>query len=100
MKKILVTGCNGQLGKAIQKEYESEAAELILTDVADLDITDNAQVLQFVREHKPQVIMNCAAHTAVDLCEEQWDLADQRHRTEKSGDRSHADGCKAYAYFH
>ena len=75
MKKILVTGCNGQLGKAIQKEYESEAAELILTDVADLDITDNAQVLQFVREHKPQVIMNCAAHTAVDLCEEQWDLA-------------------------
>lgn len=75
MKKILVTGCNGQLGKAIQKEYESEAAELILTDVADLDITDNAQVLQFVRENKPQVIMNCAAHTAVDLCEEQWDLA-------------------------
>ena len=75
MRKILVTGCNGQLGKAIQKEYESEAAELILTDVADLDITDNAQVLQFVREHKPQVIMNCAAHTAVDLCEEQWDLA-------------------------
>ena len=75
MKKILVTGCNGQLGKAIQKEYESETAELILTDVADLDITDNAQVLQFVREHKPQVIMNCAAHTAVDLCEEQWDLA-------------------------
>ena len=75
MKKISVTGCNGQLGKAIQKEYESEAAELILTDVADLDITDNAQVLQFVREHKPQVIMNCAAHTAVDLCEEQWDLA-------------------------
>lgn len=75
MKKILVTGCNGQLGKSIQKEYESEAAELILTDVADLDITDNAQVLQFVREHKPQVIMNCAAHTAVDLCEEQWDLA-------------------------
>lgn len=75
MKKILVTGCNGQLGKAIQKEYESEDVELILTDVADLDITDNAQVLQFVREHKPQVIMNCAAHTAVDLCEEQWDLA-------------------------
>ena len=75
MKKILVTGCNGQLGKAIQKEYESEAVELILTDVADLDITDNAQVLQFVREHKPQVIMNCAAHTAVDLCEEQWNLA-------------------------
>lgn len=75
MKKILVTGCNGQLGKAIQKEYASEDAELILTDVADLDITDNAQVLQFVRENKPQVIMNCAAHTAVDLCEEQWDLA-------------------------
>lgn len=45
MKKILVTGCNGQLGRAIQKEYAGQV-EFILTDVAEgenitsLDITD------------------------------------------------------------
>lgn len=75
MKKILITGCNGQLGRAIQKEYENDNAMLICTDVADLDIGDNAQVMRFVREQQPNVIINCAAYTAVDACEEAWDLA-------------------------
>ena len=74
MKKILVTGCNGQLGRAINKEYEGEAVELINTDVAELDITDIAKVMDFVSEKRPDVIINCAAHTNVDLCESQWDL--------------------------
>ena len=34
MKKILVTGCNGQLGRAINKEYAGESVEIINTDVA------------------------------------------------------------------
>lgn len=75
MKKILVTGCNGQLGRAIQKEYEGDEAALTCTDVADLDIADNAQVMDFVRKLRPDVIMNCAAYTAVDACEHEWDLA-------------------------
>lgn len=81
MKKILVTGCNGQLGKAIQKEYANEAAEFINTDVMDsetsvaLDITDLEAVLKLAEEKKPDVIINCAAHTAVDACEQQWDSA-------------------------
>lgn len=75
MKKILVTGCNGQLGRAIQKEYERDEATLICTDVGDLDIADYAQVMQFVREQQPDVIMNRAAYTAVDACETEWDLA-------------------------
>ena len=75
MKKILVTGCNGQLGRAIKKEYENEAAELINTDVAELDITDIKAVTDFVNDRKPDVIINCAAHTNVNLCESQWDLA-------------------------
>lgn len=75
MKKILVTGCNGQLGRAIQKEYENDEAMLVCTDVQDLDIADNAQVMEFVRELQPDVIMNCAAYTAVDACEDAWDLA-------------------------
>lgn len=81
MKKILVTGCNGQLGRAIRKEYANEQVEFINTDVVEgegvvsLDITDVDAVLKLARETKPDVIINCAAHTNVDKCEEQWDLA-------------------------
>ncbi len=76
MKKILVTGCNGQLGRAINKEYEgSTEYEIYNTDVADLDITDVDKVIALVEEVKPYAIVNCAAHTAVDLCESQWDAA-------------------------
>lgn len=75
MKKILVTGCNGQLGRAINEEYKNDEAELINTDVAELDITDVDKVIEFVVEKKPDVIINCAAHTNVNACESQWELA-------------------------
>ena len=81
MKKILVTGCNGQLGRAIRKEYAASDVEFINTDVVEgegvvsLDITDVDAVLKLVRAEKPDVIINCAAHTNVDKCEEQWNLA-------------------------
>ena len=80
MKKILLTGCNGQLGRAVQKEYGSDA-EFIRTDVIDqdgitrLDITNVAEVLAMARETKPDVILNCAAATNVDGCEKEPDFA-------------------------
>ena len=83
MKRILVTGCNGQLGRAEKLEYQDEDVELVRTDVREddgiyaLDITDVSQVRSFVQEVKPDVIINCAAHTNVDKCEEEWDLAYQ-----------------------
>lgn len=49
--------------------------QLILTDVADLDITDVKAVYEYVNDHKPEVIINCAAHTAVDKCETDVDMA-------------------------
>lgn len=81
MKRILVTGCNGQLGRAIRKEYANEKVSFINTDVVEgegitaLDITDISQVMELVKSEKPDVIINCAAHTNVDACEKQWDLA-------------------------
>ncbi len=76
MKKIIVTGCNGQLGRAINKLYAGNTEyELVNTDVAELDITQIGQVLSFVKEVNPYAIINCAAHTAVDACETQEDLA-------------------------
>lgn len=81
MKKILVTGCNGQLGRAINQEYASDDVKLINTDVVEgegilaLDITDVEAVVALVEKEQPDVIINCAAHTNVDACESQWDLA-------------------------
>ena len=76
MKKIMVTGCNGQLGRAINQDYEKDTEiQLINTDVEELDITDVDKVLAFVREVKPAAIINCAAFTAVDACETNFDTA-------------------------
>lgn len=83
MKKILITGCNGQLGRALNQEYTREEAEFINTDVVggegviSLDITDVDAVVDLAMQEKPDVIINCAAHTNVDACESQWDLAYQ-----------------------
>lgn len=75
MKKIFVTGCNGQLGRAINQVYAGDDVELINTDVAELDITKIDEVIACIEQHKPDVIINCAAHTNVNACESQWDLA-------------------------
>ncbi len=84
MKNIIVTGCNGQLGIAINKLLAgNEEYRLVNTDVADpgfthvdkmLDITDVDEVLSFAREVKPYAIINCAAYTAVDAAETHLDL--------------------------
>lgn len=82
MKKIMITGCNGQLGRALNGLYQKEAdITLINTDVfpgehiMPLDITNVDKVLSFVREMKPDAIINCAAHTNVDKCETDIDNA-------------------------
>lgn len=76
MKKIIVTGCNGQLGRAVNKLYAGDNTyEFINTDVGELDITNIDQVMTFAREVKPYAIINCAAHTAVDACESEGDKA-------------------------
>jgi dTDP-4-dehydrorhamnose reductase len=69
MKKILITGSNGQLGRAINKQYANTEFELVNTDVAELDITSVDAVVKMMREVKPYAIINCAAHTGVDACE-------------------------------
>ena len=71
--KILITGANGMLAKAVRNELKDE--ELILTDVAELDITNIDAVRKFVNEAKPDYIINCAAYTAVDKAEEQEEIA-------------------------
>ena len=76
MKKIIVTGCNGQLGRAVNEYYKNAAdISFVNTDVAELDITDIDAVMKLAREVNPYAIINCAPHTAVDACETQYEKA-------------------------
>ena len=73
--RILVTGCNGQLGNEIQLlETTNPQHTYFNTDVAELDITDEAAIESFVSENAIDGVINCAAYTAVDKAEENQEL--------------------------
>lgn len=76
MKKIIVTGCNGQLGREINKFYANNSdISFVNTDVGELDITNIDAVMNLAKEVKPYAIINCAAYTAVDASETDVDMA-------------------------
>lgn len=68
--KVLITGCNGQVGHCLVKQLEGKA-EVLAVDKEQLDITDQAAVFSAVSEFVPDYIINAAAHTAVDKAEEE-----------------------------
>ena len=67
--KILITGANGMLAKEVKEKF-ANGNDVITTDVAELDITDEEAVFNFINNLKPDYIINCAAFTAVDKAEE------------------------------
>jgi dTDP-4-dehydrorhamnose reductase len=70
MKKILVTGANGQLGQCLQKiSSQFEEFEFIFTDSETLDITNKEEVNDFFWQNALDFCINAAAYTAVDLAE-------------------------------
>ena len=72
---ILITGCNGQLGNEMQLlEKQNPQHTYYNTDVAELDITDQAAIEQFVEANQIDGIVNCAAYTAVDKAEDNDEL--------------------------
>lgn len=71
MKRILITGANGQLGnemRVLSEEYPEHA--YFFTDVAELDICNEQAVMDFVKANGIHTIVNCAAYTAVDNAED------------------------------
>ena len=75
MKNILVTGANGQLGNEMRVlSLENKEYNYFFTDVAELDICDEKAVMAFVKENEIDVIVNCAAYTAVDKAEDNQEL--------------------------
>ena len=75
MNKILVTGSNGQLGSEIRNHFKNFEAKFYYTDQNELDILDFKLVESFIIKNKINIILNCAAYTAVDLAETNKDLA-------------------------
>ena len=75
MKNILITGANGQLGNEMRNlSEENKDYTHFFTDVAELDICNEQAVMDFVKKHDINVIVNCAAYTAVDKAEDNIEL--------------------------
>ena len=64
------------LAREVREKFSKEN-EITVTDVEELDITDENAVLKFIKDLKPEYIINCAAFTAVDKAEECFELADK-----------------------
>lgn len=68
--KILITGCDGQLGKELSNMLSNnEKYELTTTNKKELNICDFNTVNSFIIKNEFDIVINCSAYTKVDLCE-------------------------------
>ncbi len=90
--KVLVTGASGQVGAEIEELLRgTRQNELLALNHSELDIADRERVLQVTGEWEPDVIINAAAYTAVDACE---DHVDQAFAVNALGPRHLAEGAR------
>ncbi len=76
MLNILITGSNGQLGSELREASVSYPYfRFFFTDIDELDITDQAKVDDYFRENNIDLVINCAAYTAVDKAEQEPEKA-------------------------
>ena len=68
---ILITGANGQLGNEMRNVLSGDSkCSVVYTDVAELDLTNAIALEEFFSTHAIDVVVNCAAYTAVDAAED------------------------------
>lgn len=72
--KVLVTGANGQLGYDVVKELQKQNIECFGAARNDFDITDFTATEKFIVNYMPDVVIHCAAYTAVDKAEDEQGL--------------------------
>ena len=72
--KVLITGSQGQLGKSLIK-LSDESVKLLVPNRLQLNLLDNQSILDYIKVHKPNWAINCAAYTSVDEAEDNINLA-------------------------
>lgn len=72
---VLITGGGGMLASALIRRLGARGRSAVALSRAALDVTSEPAVRAAFAEHKPTLVLNCAAHTKVDLCEQQEPLA-------------------------
>jgi len=72
--KFMVTGVNGQLGHDVMIQLKETGLDVIAPTRDEFDLTDKDQVKKYILTEKPDVIIHCAAYTAVDKAEDEKDL--------------------------
>lgn len=72
--RILVTGAGGQVGRAVVNSTP-ENMTMLACSHEDLDVANERAVMSYVRQHKPDVIINTAAYTAVDRAQSEPQIA-------------------------
>ena len=75
MAKFLITGANGQVGYCLTQQLQGKH-EILAVDRDELDITDERSVQKTIENFRPDVIINAAAHTAVDRAETEVELSE------------------------
>ena len=94
MTKILVTGGNGQLAQCLKDVVKNnDELDVDFRDLPELDITNKQQLVSYFSKNELDYCINCAAYTAVDLAEEQSDLA---YAVNADGPKNLAEVCKKH----
>lgn len=88
----LVTGGNGQLGKEVVKLLKEKNIKFTAYDSSELDITNKEQVYTILNSDKPDVVLHCAAYTAVDKAEDEG--KEKNWAVNVEGTRNVAEACK------
>ena len=68
MKKMLITGTTGFVGSRVAKYYKNKY-EILAPTHSEMDITEEASVLQYFKTYKPDIVVHCAAVSDVGTCE-------------------------------
>ncbi|MCL2195921.1 MAG: dTDP-4-dehydrorhamnose reductase, partial [Oscillospiraceae bacterium] len=90
--RVLITGARGQLGRDVLAEAGARGWHATGMDIADFDLTDRAATLAALRASEPEVVIHCAAYTAVDRAESEPELA---FAVNETGTRHVAEYCAA-----
>ena len=91
--KALVTGVKGQLGFDVVNELKNRGHDAVGVDIEEMDITDPESVSRIIGEAAPDVVIHCAAWTAVDAAEDPENIAKVR-AVNAGGTRNIAQVCK------